>query len=64
MPKSKPSFNTRQAGEGEGDKAEWKKLIPLERPVPAPKKETDEGYEEEDDGEVRSLTFELLPGTF
>ena len=51
MPKSKPSFNTRQAGEGEGDKAEWKKLIPLERPVPAPKKETDEGYEEEDDGE-------------
>lgn len=52
-PKSKPSFNTRRAGEGEGDNTEWKKLIPLARPEPQHKKDAEEGDEEGEEGEVR-----------
>jgi len=48
---NKPSFNIRKPGEGDNEKAEWNKmkLKPLIRENIEGNKDTDEGYDEEDE---------------
>jgi len=43
--RSKPAFNVRRPGEGEGDKKEWKGLVPLARQAPAKDEHESEGAE-------------------